>query len=196
MDITGLILAGGRARRMGGEDKGLLPLRGRPLIEHVIAAFSPQVNMLYISANRNISRYANYGYTVLKDTTDEFQGPLAGLQRTLRASPASPVTVVPCDAPLLPSQLVDRLLECYHIGTPLAVIPHDGKRLQPLFGLFAPQALNSLDAYLASGQRKVEGWVNSLDPQQVDFSQQNDTFLNINSHQDLLQAEQNLPHAD
>jgi molybdopterin-guanine dinucleotide biosynthesis protein A len=195
--VTGLILAGGRARRMGGEDKGLLLLHGQPLIEHVITAFSPQVNTLYISANRNISRYIGYGYTVLEDAAGEFQGPLAGLQRALRiCCPKSLIAVVPCDAPRLPPQLVARLLERYHTDTPLAVIPHDGQRLQPLFGLFAPLAFDSLNTYLASGRRKVADWVKLLDPQSVDFSGQTDAFLNINSHQDLMQAKQSLPHVN
>jgi len=187
--VNGLILAGGRARRMSGQDKGLVLLQGISLIEHCISTLSPQVNQLFISANRNIAQYQKFAFPVLEDSTDDHEGPLAGLQRALEASPDMPVLVIPCDAPLFPIQLVARLLKVYQENHCFAVIPHDGTRLQPLFGLFSPSSLASLNQYFSTGQRKVETWVTSLSHQVVDFSDQSEHFLNINTIDDLHHAE-------
>lgn len=188
--ISGLILAGGRARRMGGQDKGLIFLAGISLIERCINALSPQVSQLFISANHNIAQYQKFSFPVLQDAaTNKHEGPLAGLQRALEMSPNMPVLVVPCDAPLFPDQLAARLLKKYRENDYLAVIPHDGTRLQPLFALFSPSSLESLNQYLATGQRKVETWATSSAHKIVDFSDQSEHFLNINTKNDLRRAE-------
>jgi len=187
--VSGLILAGGQARRMNGQDKGLILLAGTSLIEHCINALSPQVSQLFISANHNIAQYQKFTFPVLQDAVQNHSGPLAGLQRALAASPDMPVLVVPCDAPLLPQQLADRLLRTYRENNYFAVIPHDGTRLQPLFTLFSPSSLESLNQYLATGQRKVETWVTSLPHSVVDFSDQSAHFININTEDDLRRAE-------
>lgn len=186
--INGLILAGGRAKRMGDEDKGLILFDGKCLIEHCIAKLQPQVENLFISANRNTEQYEQYGFTVLQDRIDDFQGPLAGLLSGLKSFAKQPLLVTPCDAPLLPSDLGHRLLESYVSEDILAVIPHDGTRLQPLFGLYAPGSISSLRAYLASGQRKVETWATSLPHVVVDFANQSECFKNINTPNDLQEA--------
>lgn len=199
-DITGVILAGGQGKRMANQDKGLVMLADRPLIAHVISAFSPQVNSTSISANQNISDYQNFGYEVLEDSISGFEGfagPLAGLYGALLTVNKEPngseaLVVVPCDAPLLPKDLVSRLVEAVGDSKPLAVIPHDGTRLQPLFGLYSLEALPSLGEFLNSGQRKVGTWVESLSPQVVDFSDQPDAFLNINSQEELSEAEKKI----
>ena len=186
IDINGIILA-------GGQDKGLTMLANHPLIAHVISALSPQVASISISANQNISDYQSFGYEVFEDSisgfTDTRAGPLAGLLTAMKRAGSEAVVVVPCDAPLLPKDLVSRLVEAVGDSKPLAVIPHDGTRLQPLFGLYSLKALGSLEAFLNSGQRKVGIWVESLSPQVVDFSDQPDAFLNINSPEELVEAE-------
>ena len=201
IDITGVILAGGQGKRLGNQDKGLAMLANRPLIAYVIDRLSPQVCSISISANQNLSEYGNFGYEVLEDPAggyDGFAGPLAGLlvgmRRALLALNNEPnggkaLVVVPCDAPLLPKDLVSRLAEVAGQSTSLAVIPHDGTRLQPLFGLYSLEALDSLEEFLKSGQRKVGIWVESLSPEVVDFSDQPVAFLNINSQEELLDAE-------
>ncbi len=185
-NISGLVLAGGRAHRMGGGDKGLVQLDRRPLVAHCLETFAPQVNEVLISANRNLGQYQAYEYTVLQDHHDGFDGPLAGLQRALEACKHDWLAVVPCDAPMLPRDLVSRLLgaRSSHPGK-LAIVPHDGNRVQALFGLYSVQVRDSLDAYLRAGDRKVEIWLNSLHPLQVDFSNQPRAFLNINTTEDL-----------
>lgn len=192
--ITGLILAGGRASRMGGVDKGLITVNGKCMIEHCIAKLRPQVGQIFISANRNTEQYGQYGFTVLEDNFGEFEGPLAGLLRALEISKTAPVLVVPCDAPLVPSDLANRLLEFYVEGETTAVIPHDGTRLQMLFGLYSQDVISSLTEYLASGQRKVEIWVTALDHIVVDFSNEKESFMNINTKSDLQTAQSILDH--
>ena len=204
IEINGVILAGGQGKRMGNQDKGLVMLANRPLIAHVISAFSPQVGSISISANQNISDYRDFGYEVFEDSRggyDGFAGPLAGLLVGMRGAlleankepkGSEALMVVPCDAPLLPKDLVSRLVEAAGDSKPLAVIPHDGTRLQPLFGLYSLEALPLLEEFLKSGQRKVGIWVESLSPQVVDFSDQPDAFLNINSPEELVEAEKRI----
>ncbi|NOX75311.1 MAG: molybdenum cofactor guanylyltransferase [Gammaproteobacteria bacterium] len=202
-NISGLVLAGGRARRMGGRDKGLITLDGRPLITHCLETFAPQVNEIFVSANRNLGEYQAYGCTVLRDHHDNFDGPLAGLQRALEVCEHDWLAVVPCDAPMLPRDLVTRLLEARNSkpGKPgkLAIVPHDGNRVQPLFGLYSVQVRNALDKFLRVGDRKVQIWLDSLHPLQVDFSDQPRAFMNINTTKDLAAARQvfeNHPHVE
>ncbi|MBL1275200.1 MAG: molybdenum cofactor guanylyltransferase [Ectothiorhodospiraceae bacterium] len=205
--ITGLILAGGRARRMDGQDKGLLPLEGKCLIEHGISRLTPQVQQLLISANRNIDIYSQYGYPVLQDQYGDYEGPLSGLLRAFQYTGGEntdtentdnkPLLVIPCDAPLLPTTLANRLTESLvstsRTAELWAAIPHDGTRLQPLFGLYMPAALPSLKKYLQSGQRKVETWATALPHTVVDFSDEKKQFMNINTENDLIEAKQWLP---
>jgi molybdopterin-guanine dinucleotide biosynthesis protein A len=192
--VTGLILAGGRGKRMEGQDKGLIPLNAETLVEHCIRRFAPQIDHLCISANRHIARYQQLGYPVLADSSDDFLGPLAGLLSAYQQLQASLIAVVPCDAPLLACDLVSRLLDARAMEQDLAVIPHDGQRLQPLFGLYTQKALAALPAYLDSGQRKVLTWVESLAPRIVDFSDRQDSFHNVNSMTELDEVKFLLQH--
>src|SRR5437660_7712009 len=107
--ITGIVLAGGQGRRMGGVDKGLVELDGRPLAAHVIARLAPQVSALVINANQNLERYAAFGHPVVPDAVGGFAGPLAGLHAGMTAATRSCVVTVPCDSPFLPLDLVARL---------------------------------------------------------------------------------------
>jgi molybdopterin-guanine dinucleotide biosynthesis protein A len=108
-DITGVILAGGEGRRLGGVDKGLQELRGRPMVQWVLERLAPQVDTVLISANRNLQRYAAFGCPVLPDRIPDFAGPLAGLHAALTQAATPLVATVPCDSPFLPADLVARL---------------------------------------------------------------------------------------
>ena len=108
-DVTGLVLAGGQGRRMGGVDKGLARLRGRPMVAWVIERFAPQVGELVINANQNLERYREFGYPVVSDDIRGFAGPLAGLQAGMKAAHHPFVLMVPCDSPFLPLDLAERL---------------------------------------------------------------------------------------
>ena len=179
--VTGLVLAGGLGRRMGGEDKGLVPLAGRPMVEHVLDALRPQVASVLINANRNRERYALYGHPVVADTVEGFAGPLAGTLAALGQLPGPGYLVtVPCDAPLLAHDLVGRLLRaCVDAGADLAVAS-DGRRQQPVFLLLHSRLAPGLEQYLAAGGRKIDAWFAGLRVAEADFSDEPDTFVNVN----------------
>lgn len=186
--ITGLVLAGGLGRRMGGQDKGLVTYQNKPLIEHVLAAFVPQVSALQISANRNIKRYQQYGYPVWTDDVQhiaDFSGPLVGIATALQHCQTDWLACVPCDAVSLPPDLVTRLYDAARQhATPLA-IAHDGNRTQPLYALIHRQGLPNLVAYLQAGNQKVMAWMDDYQALHVDFSDQQAAFRNINRTEEL-----------
>lgn len=178
--VTGLVLAGGRGRRMGGSDKGLVPLAGRPMVEHVIEALRPQVGPILISANRNLERYACYGYPVIADDPGDYLGPLAGVATVLRQRAPGLMVTVPCDAPLLPPDLVARLLGAREASDADAAMVHDGRRSQPVFVLLHGRVAPSLEAYLAGGGRRVDAWLGQLRTAVADFGDRADAFVNVN----------------
>src|SRR6185295_370867 len=107
--ITGVILAGGQGRRMGGVDKGLKILRGKPMVTWAIERFAPQVDEILINANQNLPTYGGFGYRVIPDEIGGFAGPLAGLHRGLSEAKHDLVATTPCDSPFLPRDLIARL---------------------------------------------------------------------------------------
>lgn len=184
--ITGLILAGGEARRMGGADKGLLKLTDdRPLIEHVLSRMRPQVENVLISANRNRKHYLRYAGAVVSDQKQKQWGPLAGMASAMRSPLRDYVLVCPCDAPQLPLDLCERLCQDWIVGATECALAHDGKRLQPLFCLLSSTLGPKIDAYLDAGHRRVDQFMLGLDHQVVDFSDQSPAFLNINSREQI-----------
>ena len=183
--ITGVILAGGLARRMGGADKGLQPFRGQPLVAHVIERLAPQVDRLIINANRNLDAYAAFGLPLLKDALDGFPGPLAGLYTALREATTPWVATAPCDSPLLPDDLVARLHAAATAeGKPLAIATADG-RAHPVFCLCSTALAEPLGAYLADGGRRVMDWCSAMQAVAVDFSDRPGAFGNFNTLDDL-----------
>ena len=190
--VTGLVLAGGLARRMGGMDKGLVELAGRPMIEHVLDALRPQVGSLLINANRNIDRYAAYGHPVVSDSLQGFMGPLAGVLTALQRLATEFLVTVPCDAPLVAPDLVGRLhAACVAKDADVAVAT-DGRRQQPVFLLLRAGMASSLEAYLASGGRKIDTWFAQLRLAEADFSDALDTFVNVNDPDERQRLEARL----
>lgn len=187
--ITGAILAGGRARRMGGIDKGLVQLAGRPLIEHVLAAFSPQVDSVIINANRNQERYGAYGHPVAADRQADFQGPLAGMFSCLAQARDGLLATVPCDSPLPAPDLVARLYARLREERAELSVAHNGERLQPVFALMETALAPSLGEFLEGGGRKIDRWFAQHKLAVADFSDQPDSFRNINDPQDLERLE-------
>ncbi len=183
--ITGVILAGGAGRRMGGIDKGLQELDGQPLVQRVLVRLAPQVDSVLISANRNLERYAGFGCPVLGDTIPGYAGPLAGLQAALSRAATPLLVSAPCDSPFLPTDLVARLraaLEANHAD--LAVV-RAGDRVHRAFCLLRRELLPGLDRFLAGGERKVGLWHASLHLVEVSFDDEADAFDNINTLNDL-----------
>ena len=183
-DITGVILAGGRGHRIGGRDKGLVAVAGKPLIEHVLEALKPQVGPLLISANRNLDLYAAYGVPVVIDSPDGYQGPLAGMASALATAQTPYLLAVPCDAPTLPGDLARRLVSACAGGADAAVA-RVGHRIQPVFALLRCTLAGSLHAYLESGQRETRRWLVEQHAVPVDFSDQAACFANLNTAADL-----------
>ncbi len=184
-DMTGVILAGGRGQRMGGADKGLALLAGRPLVEHAIAALTPQVGELCISANRNLERYAAYGYRVIPDSVAGYAGPLAGLLSAMEIASTPFVLCVPCDAPAVPADLAARLRAALVRAHADLAVAHDGVRLQPLFALLRRPLAPTLRAYLEAGGREAGRFMRTQAAATVDFSDQPQAFVNLNTPEDL-----------
>lgn len=183
-DITGVILAGGRGQRLGGIDKGLLIVDGRPLIEHAIAALRPQVGRLLINANRNHSHYAAYGFHVVADILGDHYGPLAGILSAMRSARTPWLACVPCDAPTIAPDLIEGLSAVIAADTEISVALA-AARLQPVFALMRCSLANDLESYLRSGGRKVEAWCRQRSLVQADFSDALGMFANINTPEDL-----------
>lgn len=194
--VTGLILAGGQARRMGGTDKGLIDYRDRPLIEHVIQALSPQTEKLVINANRHHTIYQSYGYPVITDDSEGYQGPLAGMLAGLRQTDSDFLLTVPCDCPFINARLRQRMLETLLLSSKTLAVATDGERIQPVFSLLPAHLEDSLAAFLDSGERKIDHWLYQHAVAEVDFSDCPEMFTNLNRPEDLntpLTHFQNIP---
>jgi molybdopterin-guanine dinucleotide biosynthesis protein A len=183
-DVTGVILAGGRATRMGGVDKGLILVNDRPMIAYVIDALRPQVADILISANRNRDSYAEFGYTVVDDGDDEFRGPLAGLASCMQTATTPYIALAPCDSPLVRSDVVSRLHAALSASDARIAAAHDGERLQPVFALLERDLRDDLVGFLGSGGRKIGQWYEEQGYVAVDFSDVIESFANINAPDD------------
>ena len=179
--VTGVILSGGRATRMGGVDKGLVPVNGKPMISWVIDALRPQVAEIFINANRNLDQYQAFGLPVIDDGDREFRGPLAGIASGMRAASGKYVAFAPCDSPLVCSDLVARLYAAMSSAGTRIAAAHDGERLQPVFALLERSLLDDLVRYLDSGERKIDRWYAEQGFASADFSDVVESFTNINA---------------
>lgn len=199
--ISAIILAGGRATRMGGMDKGLILLQQKPLIQHVIERLIPQADEIIINANRELPQYQALGYAVLQDKAAEveelenFAGPLAGMSLGLKHAKHDYLLTVPCDSPLLPPDLAQRLMaSLIEYNADIAVVKSDGNT-HPVFCLCRKSVNPSLNHYLQQGGRKVSAWQKSQKYIEVDFSDNVDAFINLNTFEDLSDLESKLNHA-
>jgi molybdopterin-guanine dinucleotide biosynthesis protein A len=195
--ITGLILAGGRAQRMGGIDKGLISFHGKPLIESAISRLKPQVSTILINANRSITKYSYYGYPVLMDETPDFSGPLAGFSVGLKHCKTPYLLTSPCDSPLLPinlagtmaEELEDKNLELVYASSKEA----DGTIwAQPVFCLMKSNLHNSLTSFLSKGDLKIDRWFKELKSGTVVFENAQ-AFSNVNTPDELAALERVSP---
>jgi molybdopterin-guanine dinucleotide biosynthesis protein A len=187
--ITGIILAGGQARRMGGDDKGLITINDRPLIEYVIEGFGPQVDSLIINANRNLDTYKSYGYPVIPDSLSGYEGPLAGIAAGMKNVRTEYIVTVPCDSPFIDEDYVSKLSSQVNGANADIYVAHDGKRIQPVFCLLRTNLLKSLEDYLSRGERKIDRWYEEHNLVSIQFDDSNNTFMNINTPDDIRIAE-------
>ena len=186
--ITGVVLAGGLGRRMGGVDKGLQLLNGRPLVSHVIERLAPQVDELLINANQNLEAYAAFGYPVVPDRIAGFAGPLAGLHTGLLACETPLLVTAPCDSPFLPEDLVARLRAALEAAGADLAVAQTGTQPHPVFSLVRREVLDGLTAFLEAGGRKVDAWYAALKVAEVPFADEA-AFANINTLDELKQLE-------
>jgi molybdopterin-guanine dinucleotide biosynthesis protein A len=191
--VLGVILAGGLSRRMGGGDKALMPLAGRPVIAHVIGRLAPQVERLVLNANGDRARWQAFGLPVIGDTVEAFPGPLAGLLAAMDwAAAHAPalqwIATAPCDSPFLPRDLVARLRAA--AGDGAAAIAASGGRLHPVAGLFHVSLRGGLAQFLGGGGRRVGEWVGEAGARTAEFAAGPiDPFFNINTPEELAEAE-------
>lgn len=191
-DITGVILAGGRARRMGGIDKGLILLNGRPMVEYVITAMRTEVNKLMINANRHLEQYAAFGCPVIPDIMNGYLGPLAGIASGMHASSTPYIVTAPCDSPLIASNLVQRLYETLTREGADISVAHDGERMHPVFALIRRDLLPNLLDFLDTGQRKIDLWYAQHRLAVAYFRDRPEAFRNVNSPEERAELESEL----
>lgn len=183
--ITGVILAGGLGRRMGGIDKGLQELRGRPMVAWVVERLMPQVDELLINANQNGERYAAFGHRVVPDQIPDFAGPLAGLHAALSAAAHPLVATAPCDSPFLPADLIFRLFSALTATDADLAVARTFDQPHPVFCLCKREVLPHLTEFLESGGRKIDRWYATLKVVEVAFDDEAEAFENINTKEEL-----------
>ncbi len=184
-DVTVVILAGGQGSRMGGQDKGLVEYRGKPMIDGVIDQVKPQTNRIMINANRNLETYRSLGYPLVPDSFDGFQGPLAGFLAAIQVVTTPYILTLPCDAPIVAPDYLSRMIHALESsGNPLAVAA-DTDRLQPVYALISCGLKSSLLSFLDRGDRKIDRWYQQHEYSVVDFEPQCGMFTNFNRPEDM-----------
>ncbi len=193
--VVGVLLAGGQSRRMGGGDKNLRQLGGRPILDRVIERLQPQVGRLILNANGDPGRFARTGLTVVPDSVEGFVGPLAGVLAGLDWAAANVpaamwVVTAATDAPFLPADLVARLVVATEEGAELVCAASHGQP-HPVIGLWAVRLREDLRrAVVEEGLRKVDAWTARHRLAMVDFpADPVDPFFNVNTPEDLAAAE-------
>jgi molybdopterin-guanine dinucleotide biosynthesis protein A len=187
--ISGLVLAGGLARRMGGIDKGLVPLAGKPMIEHVLQGLKLQVGAVLVNANRNLEQYSRYGYPVVSDTLEGYLGPLAGVLSALEVIDTEFLLTVPCDSPLVAPDLAQRMYQALASQRADLAVAHDGQRQQPVFLLLRRGLATDLQPYLAGGERKIDRWFARHRLAEADLSDRPESFINVNEPEERERLE-------
>lgn len=190
--ISGVILAGGMGRRLDGQDKGLVELNGRALVDHLLAALNQQLDKVVINANRNQAIYQSYGVPVVSDELHDFQGPLAGFASVLQQIDTPWMLTVPCDGPRIAPDMAVRMLAAVQDEDAELAVAHDGERLQPVHALLPVALLDSLRDFLAGGERKIDRWYAQHKMVAVDFSDVPEVFRNMNTPEQQQALERDL----
>jgi len=197
--VTGVLLAGGLSRRMGGGDKCLRDLAGKPMLRHVIERLAPQVGAMVINANGDPARFAQFGLEVVPDTVAGFAGPLAGVLAGMRwSASAAPdarwIVTVSTDAPFLPLDLTHRLLQAVADAPLTIALAASGGDVHPVIGLWPVALADDLEEQLEAGVRKVLHWTGRHASVVVDFpfmrfhGRMIDPFFNANTPEELDEA--------
>ncbi len=183
--ISGVVLAGGLARRMQQQDKGLIEFKSKPMVSYAITNMTTCCDELFINANRNIAQYEEFSYPVISDKTDSFDGPLAGMLVAMEVAKHEILLVMPCDSPFF----LDTHLRCLVDGLltqqAQVAVAFDGERLHPVFLALKTSLRDSLYGYLQQGKRKIDHWLMQHECVKIDFSNQPQIFQNINTLDEL-----------
>jgi len=183
--ITAVVLAGGRARRLDGRDKGLIEINDKAMIEYILAALAGQTRETIINANRNPDKYSGMGCRVIPDRIPGYCGPLAGMASAMHICNSRYLLTVPCDSPLIAGDLAARLYQAMTTRGSDIAVAHDGRRLQPVFCLLKTRLRDSIETFLSANRHKIDHWFEGEKYVTVDFSDQPDMFINVNTPEDL-----------
>lgn len=183
--VTGVILAGGQARRMNYQDKGLQLFRGQPLISYSFNALRPVVDELIINANRNLEAYQKFGVPVISDLTQDFSGALAGILAAMNYTDADLLLVIPCDAPFITTTQLQRLLSEHQKSGAEITVARTGEQIHSVFLVVKTNLRTSLETYLAADNHKVRLWFEQHRTHFVDFGADASGFENINTLDEL-----------
>ncbi|HFD12870.1 MAG TPA: molybdenum cofactor guanylyltransferase [Crenotrichaceae bacterium] len=184
-----MVLAGGLARRFNSEDKGLISLLDKPLVSYALDVLVEVADPVVINANRNQSRYEALGFSVIADLDQSYSGPLAGLLSVMRSADTDLVLSVPCDCPLITTEILSRMIETLETTQADCCIPDDGERVHPVFLLVKTALQYDLAAYLQSGERKIDSWLKQHHLVIADCSDQPDCFINVNTPEQLSELQ-------
>ncbi len=184
-----VVLAGGLARRMGGQDKGLIMLGGKPMVEWTLRVLKQSTPDIVINANRNLDDYRAFAVPVISDQHSGHLGPLAGLYSAMQVLKNDVVFMCPCDSPFIQNQLLERLQSAMNTTDTEIAVAHDGDRLQPVFAMVSRSLSESLNDFLNSGERKIDKWYSLHRWQAVDCSDCLASFRNINTEDERQVAE-------
>jgi len=186
-NITAVVLAGGRGRRVEEQDKGLIDFLGKKLVEHVIDSLSLQTKNIVIVANRNVDIYSSFGFPVISDRIEGFQGPLAGIDAAFSATGSSYLFCVPCDSPFLPNDVINQFIQSATANNPI-VVASDGNRLHPVVSLIHRSVWPDIENRLSEGRLRLMDWIESAGYDVVDFSSSPNVLLNLNTIEEMNSA--------
>ncbi|MBS83332.1 MAG: molybdenum cofactor guanylyltransferase [Gammaproteobacteria bacterium] len=181
--LTTLILAGGKATRMEGIDKGLMSIDGNYIINYISNIAKKYSKDVIVNVNRNFEKYESMGMVICKDIKKGFQGPLAGIHSGLLMIDTEYMITVPCDGPFIKDIFFEKMISLndnYDIN-----VAHDGKRIQPVYSMYKKKLVNNLEDFLKTDQRKIDLWFKKNSTNLVDFSQYIEMFVNINDTNEL-----------
>ena len=191
-DVTGVVLAGGVGRRMDGLDKGLVEIGGREMISYVIETLQASVDHIVVNANRNLEHYEKYPVTVVPDSIQGYQGPLAGIEAALSAAQTPWVYTCPCDSPMQSAELLPHVWAEISGSNAEIGVAFDGKRTHPVFLMLQRDLLKSLRGYLEEGERKIDRWFDRHRLKTIDCSNYSQSFVNVNTEEERISAETQL----
>ena len=183
--LTVVVLAGGKGSRLEGQDKGLITWQGRPFIEHVLHTIESVTSNIIVNANRHLDRYRQHGYPVITDDIEGYAGPLAGMLTALKSVQTPYVLTLPCDAPLVEQDIIGMFCRKHAQEQQLLYVAETEDGLQPVYAMIHHSLVDNMQDYLDQGNRKTRDWMLANDACKVKFIRHGNSFLNVNTTDDL-----------